>query len=294
MQQTILAPTTQRWTVLSLVEWSTHHLVVHGFDEARLHVELLLSHVLGLSRLQLYTNFDRPLSPQELTSFRDLFKRRLTHEPLQYIIGETEFMGLPFFVDKRVLIPRPETELLVQKAIDAMRSIDKEEIEVLDIGTGSGNIPVAIAKFVNNCNITSLDVSKDAIDVARVNAERNNVPRVTFLNTDIFSDDLPPQRFDVIISNPPYIAINEMDALQPEVRDYEPRIATTDLADGYRFIRRIAAVAQQKLEENGYFFMEIAYNQSELTKKILEQGGLREVIVHADYAGHPRIATARK
>ncbi len=283
-----------RWTVLSLIDWSTQHLSQQGFDEARLHVEILLAYTLNFSRLQLYTHFDKPLAPDELSRFKELFKRRLAHEPLQYIIGETEFMGLPLFVDSRVLIPRPETEQLVERVLDAIKSLNKEKVAVLDIGTGSGNIPIAVAKFAPKANITAMDVSADALAVAKENASRNGIGNINFVRADIFSDTLPPKTFDVIVSNPPYIALKEFLSLLPEVRDFEPRIATTDEGDGLKFIRRIAYVAVQQLNDGGFLLIEIAYNQSEQAAHILQQAGLRDVEVFQDFAGHPRILSARK
>ena len=291
---TTVSPAKQQWTVLSLLEWSANHLLEQGFDEARLHVELLLAHVLNYSRLQLYTNFDRPLTPEELYRFKELFKRRLTHEPLQYILGETEFMGLPLFVDSNVLIPRPETELLVEKVLEVIKTTAKADVTVLDIGTGSGNICVAIAKFMPDANVTSMDVSAEAIRLAARNVERNDVARVSLLHQSVFEDFLAGMKFDVIVSNPPYISIEEFGTLQPEVRDFEPRLATTDETDGLKFIRRIANVAAQKLAPLGFLLMEIAHNQSTASQQIVEESGLTGIEVFADYAGHPRIILARK
>ncbi len=282
------------WTVLSLIEWSTSHLLERNFDEARLHAELLLAHVMHCSRLHLYTNFDRPLTANELAVFKELFKRRLTHEPLQYILGETEFMGLPFAVNKHVLIPRPETELLVERAIELLDSLPKEKVEVLDLGTGSGNISISIATFAKSAALTSIDISRDALEVARLNAVRNKTPDITLLHADMFSDFLPGTMFDGIVSNPPYIALEEFNHLQSEVRDFEPRIATTDESDGFTFIRRITELASQKLYPGGFLLLEIAYNQSDEAKRIADAAGLKEVEVFADYSGHPRLLSACK
>lgn len=287
-------PTDQRWTVLSLVEWSTNYLIEHGFDEARLHAELLLAHVLQCTRLQLYMNFDRPLTADELSAYRSLFKRRLTHEPLQYIIGETEFMGLPISINLEVLIPRPETEQLVEHAISIIRAVEKESVDVLDIGTGSGNIAIAIAKLAPKTLVTSLEVSPAALNLAQQNVERNAVKNVSLVRGDVFEAFLPDRVFDVIISNPPYISIEEHSKLEPEVRDFEPHLAVTDGADGYRFIRRICDVAFHKLREGGSLLMEIAYNQSDQTMAIAESAGLAEVRVLADFSGNPRILVAEK
>ncbi len=287
-----LPPTVQTWTVLSLIEWSTNHLLERNFDEARLHAEMLLAHILKYSRLQLYTNFDRPLTRNDLASFKELFKRRLTHEPLQYILGETEFMGLPFSVNKNVLIPRPETELLVEKAIDTIKLLDKKEAEILDIGTGSGNIAIAIAALARSSRVTSIDISNEALRTAKQNAERNDVSNVTLLHADMLSEFLGDQMFDGIVSNPPYISAAEFNTLQPEIRDFEPRIATTDDLDGYTFIRRVATIAMQKLNHDGFLLMEIGYGQSDEAKKIVEGAGLKDAGVIVDYNGIPRILSA--
>lgn len=286
--------TGQQWTVLSLLQSAMQHLSERGFEEARLHVELLLAHVLHCSRLQLYTNYDRPLSADELATFKAFLKRRLAHEPLQYILGTTEFMGIPLRVDRRVLIPRPETEQLVERAVHILGTMNKPRPEVLDIGTGSGNISIAIAKFAPHCVVTAIDVSSEALAVAQENAATNNIHTVTFVQADVFDDFLPHEQFDMIVSNPPYISADEFVLLTPEIRQFEPRIATTDEADGLRVIRRIAQVAQIKLYSGGHLLLEIAYNQGEAASEILRQAGLNGVEVYTDYAGQPRIVCARK
>lgn len=282
------------WTVLSLLQWGAQYLTQRGFDEARLHTELLLTHVLRCSRLELYTNFDRPMTEEELAQFKVLFKRRLTHEPLQYILGETEFMGIQLAVDRRVLIPRPETEQLVEHVLNAFKADGRPELRLLEIGTGSGNIAIALAKFVPSLRITSIDVSKEALCLAKDNAEANTVDSIEFVHADIFDDILPGRMFEGIVSNPPYISLEEFDALQPEVRDFEPRLATTDEADGLRIIRRIALFAAERLVPEGWLFMEMSYNQASSVTRIVEHAGLRHVRVTNDVAGHPRILSARK
>lgn len=284
----------QRWTVLTLVEWATNHLIERGFDEARLHVELLLAHVLSYSRLQLYTNFDRPLNEEELLQFKQLFRRRLSHEPLQYLLGETEFMGIRLFVDQNVLIPRPETEQLVEHVVEVVKTSGKKPFEILDIGTGSGNIPIAIAKLAPNSSITSIDISIEAQDVARKNIALNEISNVTLLHADMFDDFLPGKLFNGIVSNPPYVAVDEFSMLEPEVRDFEPRIATTDNGDGYRCIRRISELAKSMLVDGGFLMMEIGYSQAEEAKQIVDKSGLPDIEVFNDYAGHQRIISAWK
>ena len=154
------APTTrEQWTVLSLTTSAREYLTTHGIDEARLTVDLLLAHVLGISRLELYLQYDRPLTSTEITRFKDLLKRRLTHEPLQYVLGETEFMGLALKVNPHVLIPRPETELVVEKTLETIKEFSEGAPRVLDIGTGSGNIAIAVAHYAPHVDVTAIDVS---------------------------------------------------------------------------------------------------------------------------------------
>ncbi len=280
------------WTVLSLLDWSARYLKERGYDEARLNVELLLSHVLSLKRIELYLNFDRPLTRDELARFKLFFQRRLRHEPLQYITGEAEFMGLKLFVDRSVLIPRPETELLVEKVLETIRASEQERIEVLDIGTGSGNISIALSHFAPNTHVTAIDVSADALRTAAVNVSRHGLSSVTLKEADIFSDFLPGERFDIIVSNPPYISEMEFQSLEPEIREFEPRVATCDSSDGYRFIRRICEIVDVKLCDGGTLFMEIAYDQSGATRSIVEASGLSDVELFNDYAGIPRVLRA--
>ena len=285
---------TRTWTILSLLEWSADHLSFRGFEDARLNAELLLAHVLGLSRLQLYTQHDRPVVQTELDAYRNLLRRRLNHEPIQYVLGETEFMGHSLLVTPDVLIPRPETEQLVERTLDAIRLMDLPEPRILDIGTGSGNIAIAIGLRVSRAVITSIDASPAALKIAAQNIERHRLNSITLLQADVFENPLPGQRFDAIVSNPPYISLAEFDSLQPEVRDFEPRVATTDGEDGFRFIRLISELSAEKLNAGGYLLMEIAYNQSYEAKAIVSTVGLIDVQVFNDLSGIPRIVQGRK
>jgi release factor glutamine methyltransferase len=281
------------WTVLSLVDWAATYLAERGFDEPRLHVELLLASVLKIARLDLYLQFDRPLLPQELTAFKALFRRRLNHEPLQYILGETEFMGLRFAVNASVLIPRPETELLVEKALTLIRGLGSRPVSVVDIGTGSGNIAIAIAHFAPTATVTALDVSQDALATARANCERNQVSNVHLEQADIFAEPFGTRTFDLILSNPPYISLEEFARLQEEIRVHEPRTATTDEGDGYRFIRRISSVASLHLKRGGFLMLEIGFGQEDAARRIAEAAGLTVEDLYPDFAGIPRVIAAR-
>jgi len=283
------------WTILSLLNWATKYLQEKEFENPRLNVELLLSHSLKLSRIQLYTSFEKPLSKDELANFKQLFQRRLQHEPLQYIIGETEFFGLKYSVDNRVLIPRPETEILVEEIIQQAKLFPENEIiNILDIGTGSGNIAITVAKHILNSNIISIDISNDSLELAKENAKQNQVEsKIKFLNVDIFANyELPITNYDFIVSNPPYISIEEFQSLQPEVKIFEPKTATTDNADGLTFYRRIAEIGKSLLNENGTIAVEIAYNQSEQVKTIFANANYKNISARKDYSGIERIILA--
>lgn len=292
MQSTARA--TKTWTILGLIEWGTEYLNDRGFEEARLNVELLLSHTLHFKRIDLYTNFDRPLSGPELSGFKAALQRRLEHEPIQYIVGETEFMGIPLYVTPSVLIPRPETEELVERALEWIKSSSLKRVEVFDIGTGSGNIPIALERFSPAARITSIDISADALAVARRNVERHGCSRILLQRADMFDDVFPGKTFDMIIANPPYISAHDFASLAPEVRNFEPVLATTDNGDGLLFIRRICELAMTRLCNGGALLMEIAYNQGADAERIAVGEGLAEVKIFRDLGGNERILCARQ
>ena len=262
-----------------------------GFDEARLHTELMLAQVLGLTRLQLYLQFDRPLTAEELGAFKAFFKRRLAREPLQYILGHTEFMGFPIAVDRRVLIPRPETELLVEAAVAALK--ERGEAggggDVLEVGTGSGNIAVALGRLLPRAAILSVDVSSEALEVAARNIASNGVRNVTLRQGDIRRESFGPDRFDLVISNPPYVGRLDLEGGQPEVRDYEPSIATTDGEEGLSFFPLLFRVAGASLRKGGWLFMEIGAGQGDGVLRLAREAGLPSGELLPDYAGIPRV-----
>jgi release factor glutamine methyltransferase len=272
-----------------MLTWADAYMAERGIDEARLNAELMLARVLEMPRLNLYLQFDRPLAPEELAQFKKMFVRRLAREPLQYILGETGFMGLTLGVDRRALIPRPETEHLVESALEFLRGRTGGPPEVLDIGTGSGNVAIALGKGFPAARIVAVDSSHEALALARENADRNGVANVVFVASDVLLGGGPPGTFDLIVSNPPYVSLKEYGELQPEVRDFEPRAAVTDGEDGFLFLRTIASLASSRLRPDGAVMMEIAFNQEEVARRILEEAGCVEVSVLRDYAGHPRV-----
>lgn len=283
----------QSWTIRDLMKFSIDYLQRHGFDEARLTVELLLAHALQCQRIELYTNFEKPLSKEELKGFRACLERRLAHEPVQYIVGSTSFMGLQFVVDPRVFIPRPETETLVEQVMTISNGREGDErLEILDVGTGSGNIAVAVAKLVRRVHVTTIDTSADALSVARINAAAHGVlERVTFEQCDVFdsvetSISVP---FDVLVSNPPYVSASEWKELQPEVRQFEPQAAVSDQDDGYKYYRRLAQVAPLLLRPDGAVVMEVGAGQAQRVEHLFQESGFTELKVIPDLQGVPRI-----
>jgi len=283
------------WRVLELINWTTDYLKGKGFTSARSDVEWLLTDVLDCSRMELYTEFEKPLKQFELDAFKKLLKRRVNHEPVQYIIGETEFMGFPFKVDKSVLIPRPETEILVERAADWLRSRAENARTVLDVGIGSGCIGVSLARLVPNSQVTAVDVSGDALNLAGKNAEINGVSaQITFWQLDILSE-APKETYDMIVSNPPYIAEDEAETLQEDIHKFEPHEALIAEDDGLTFYRRFALAAREWLTSDGRLMLEIGgSHQSEAVRKLFKERGWAQITVHKDYNQQDRIIIVEK
>ncbi len=275
-------------TVLESLKLSAEYLEKKDIESPRINAELLLAHVLKCKRLDLYLSFERPLSDDEKNNYRELLKRRGLYEPLQYIIGSVEFYGLNLKVNKSVLIPRPETELLVEEVINSFNK--NAELNILDIGTGSGNIVIAIAKNLSMSHVTGVDISDDALFVAEENAELNGVSENTnFLKRDILKDFQFDKKYDVVVSNPPYISVTDFKNLQPELRLHEPKVSLTDDSDGYSFYKKISSSARNYLKPGGKMFFEIGMGQSEKIKKLLEENGFEDIVIVKDYSKIDRI-----
>jgi len=282
-------------TVLEAIQKSTEFLVKKSVESPRLQTELLLAHLLKMPRMKLYLNFDRALSPAEIDSLRELVKRRGQREPLQYIVGSTSFCGYEIAVSRHALIPRPETELLAELGWKFLSTINHQPSTALDFGTGTGCIAIALAAKCPNANITALDVSADALALAKQNALQNQVAeRIEFLQGDGFAALSTKTQFDLLIGNPPYIASAEIETLDPEVKGFDPLGALDGGADGLDFYRRLATEAKPFLKPDGKIMLEFGDGQADEIKKIFENEKWIVEAVQEDYSQRARILTAHK
>jgi release factor glutamine methyltransferase len=284
---------TQRWTVVEMIRWTAEYLAGKGFHNARLNAELLLAGMLGLKRLELYLQHDRPLSPGELAEFRDRLRRRARREPLQYIDGTAAFRDLVLRVDRRVLIPRPETERLVQEVLDW--AAGRAGLLAADVGTGSGAIALALATEGPFDRVDATDASADALAAARENHQfaAPHAP-VHFHHGDLLRP-VHGRRFHAVVSNPPYIGDEEAPALDAEVRDWEPGSALFAGHGGLDVIRRLVPQAAESLLPGGLLAMEIGAAQGAAVSRIIhETGAFGEPRVRPDLSGRDRIVLAER
>lgn len=251
------------WTVLRLLRWSTQYLEAMGIPGVRTDVEHLLAHSLDMGRLDLYLHFERPLTSEELDGFRPLLRERARRKPLQYILGQASFRELELAVDERVLIPRPETEELVEAVLSRVREWGRENLVAVDVGTGSGAIALSLALEGPFGQVWATDQSSDALDVARINARTHELEqRIRFVEGDLFEALPPDLRVDVVVSNPPYVAEAEMDELEPEVRMHEPRSALVAADEGRSTLRRLVAESPGVLVSGGLLALEVGAGQA--------------------------------
>ena len=277
---------------INLLSKSIQYLKKYNVENARLDAEYIFAYVLGVKRISLMLNFDEEISEENKNLIRQYIVRRGKYrEPLQYIVKEWEFYGYPIKVDGRVLIPRQDTEILVEQCIFLMK--EKENPKILDIGTGSGAISIALAKELPESEVLGLDVSDDALKMAVINRELNNVSNLKFLKSDVFQH-VREKNYDLIVSNPPYIPVEEYNELMPEVKEYEPRMALTDGGDGYYFYKKISEESVNYLKNGGYLAFEVGYNQGETVSQLMEKNGFQIIGRAADYGGIERVIIGRK
>jgi release factor glutamine methyltransferase len=283
-----MSPESQQktWRMLDLINWSVDYLNEKGVENSRTAVEWMLTHVLKLSRVDLYLNFDRPLSREELSAYKPLLLKCAAHQPVQQVIGSTEFYGLQLKVNEHVLIPRPETEQMVDYIIH-LADKSRENLSILDIGSGSGAIAISLALLLPNASVTALEVSPEAADVLKHNLRFHNLAnRVSVIREDVFSWNCEKQ-YDIIVSNPPYISLEEMESLPPNVGYYEPPMALTDREDGLRFYRFFSQRFQHWLAPGGMAVLEFGGpGQTDSIKELFKD--FDHVVVRKDYQNDDR------
>jgi release factor glutamine methyltransferase len=281
------------WTILSILEWTTGYFRKYAIDSPRLDAEVLLAHSLGLKRIDLYLRYDQPLGADEREAFKRIVKRRAAREPVAQIVGRREFWGLDVVVDAHVLTPRPETERVVEVALDYLKSrAAGPALRVMDLGTGTGCIALALAHDCPAAEVVATDISPAALAVAGRNLARHRLADRIRLVAGRGMDMLDPRRarFDLIVSNPPYIPSADIAALEPEVRDYEPRRALDGGDDGLAAYRRIIPAAAAHLGPEGVLVLEIGWNQGAAVTRLAEHSNLyRDCRCIADYSGHDRV-----
>ena len=288
------APTPTVWTIRALLTWTTDFLKSKGVETAKREAELLLAHVLQTTRIELVARYDEQPTDAERTKFRELITRRVAGWPVAYLVGSRGFYLLDFEVDPAVLIPRPDTETLVLEALNRLKPLAAPAI--LDVGTGSGCIAVSLAHQKKDAHVTATDVSPDALAVAKRNAAKHGVAdRMTFLQGDLFAPLPSGSAFDLIVSNPPYIAQGEFADLAPDVRDHEPRLALDGGPDGLAFYRRIANGVGPLLKPGGSLLLEIGWKQADAVQALLaERPELDLGPTLKDTGKNPRVVTAKK
>jgi release factor glutamine methyltransferase len=288
------------WIIKDLLKVTADYLKEKEIDSPRLTAEILLSHQLKTDRVNLYLNFDQPLTENEISGYRSLIKRRVLHEPIQYITGIQEFWSLDFMVDPQVIIPRPESELLVEQAVKRIGTNFAKQSRpprILDLGTGSGVLAISVAKELTQAQIWATDLSDGALSIARRNAEKHGVSdRIKFMYGDLWEPITNLNfTFDMIISNPPYVASEEYDDLAPEVRDYEPRLALDGHKGGMYFIEKILKGGPDYLSPGGWLIMEMAPDQTGKALLFAEQiNGYGEKMRIKDYSHVYRVVLAQK
>lgn len=287
------------WTIKDLLEVTSNYLREKGVDSPRLSAEVLLAFQLKVDRVKLYLNFDQPLHEREVAAYRELIKRRLNREPIQYITGIQEFWSLDFTVGPQVLIPRPETELLVEQVVslrDDKRLTKSGDLRILDLGTGSGVLAIVIAREFGRASVWASDVSAEALAIAKTNAKKYGLEdRIEFLLSDMWEGLIDSSlAFDVIISNPPYIASDHISFLAPEVRDHEPMSALDGGEQGMHFIKEIIKEAPKYLDAGGWILLEMDPEQTAIAMELM---GKNDDYVEKrrikDYSGQYRVVMAQ-
>jgi release factor glutamine methyltransferase len=278
------------WTIEGLLRWAADDFRARGIETSRLDAELLLAHALSTTRIHLVVDAKRPLDAHELARFRELVRRRRLREPVAYILGLREFYGRPFRVDARVLVPRPDTETLVEVALDRTRHVALA-MRALDLCTGSGCVAISLARERPTSRVLGTDISLDALAVARENALRLGAYNVAFCRGDLFEAVDHSDRFDLVTANPPYVVASEIDSLAPEICRHEPRLALDGGQDGMDIVRRIVASASAHLNQSGVLAVEVGAGSAPAVAELFAQAGFEQIAVIRDYGRIERVVS---
>ena len=281
----------QVWRIIDLIKWGEDYFKKHKFDSPKQEIEWLLCDLLDHKRVDLYINFEQKVPNDKLALLKKWIKKRLKRMPLQYITGFTEFYGNKYFLNDDVLIPRPETERLVDISLECINKLSHPRI--LEVGTGSGCISISIALMRGDAKILSIDISQNALNKAQENSDYHKTNNVKFLNLD-FLKEIPSERFDIIVSNPPYIPLEEMKNIMIDVKEYEPKIALTDFNDGLVFYDRFADLGSKLLKKGGWMVLEVGIDDHpEKVTKLFKSKGYSNIELVSDYNKDKRVLTVK-
>tara|TARA_B100000427_G_C15500740_1_gene591893 strand:- start:852 stop:1706 length:855 start_codon:yes stop_codon:yes gene_type:complete len=279
------------WRVIDIITWAEKYFSQNNFNNPRLEIEWLLRSILKCNKLEIYLRFEEPLSKEQLTLLKEWVKRRINNEPLQYITRFCEFYGRKFFVNPKVLIPRQETERLIDIAIEKINMVEKPKI--IDVGTGSGCIASTLALERPDSKVFGIDISSDAIEVAQKNKDTLLLNNVHFYVMDILIE-IPQKNYDVLISNPPYVSQNEMNHLSKQIKNFEPHIALTDFRDGLTFYNRLVKIGKETLNPNGWIILEVGLDDHpNKVHSIFKNSHFKKVELIKDYNGDHRVLIAQ-
>ena len=277
----------QSWRIIDIIDWAESYFKDKDFENPRIEIEWLLRYLLKCSRLDLYLRFEEPLSQSQLFILRTWIKRRVSREPLQYITEHLDFYGREFFIGPGALIPRSETEMLIDIALDKLGNIDSPNI--LDVGTGSGCIAITLGLEISSANVLGVDISMDALTIANKNKKKLFAGDVSFEQIDILKR-IPVDKYDILISNPPYITKDEISSIDTDIKDFEPIIALTDNKDGLTFYRRFAKIALDIVNIGGCLILEVGQkSHPEKAKNIFNKMGFHNTKLIKDYNGDNRV-----
>ena len=280
------------WRIIDVINWGVDYFENKSLENPRLEIEIFLQHILDCKKIDLYINFENEVSAPDLKKLKGYIKRRLENEPSQYIVGRSNFYGRNFYVDNNVLIPRPETEILINACIEFLSM--KDNPEIIDIGTGSGCIGITLAKEIPSSNVIAIDFSEKALAVAEENAKNIGIKNIDFVKSDFLKQSIN-LRADLLVSNPPYIPKKDISTLMTDVREYEPMEALTDNLDGLEFYRVFSKRFDRMIKIDGALIVEVGKDEHPLeAKKIIEQSGHANIEMINDYNGDVRVLKVMK